>query len=192
MRQGWRTVFGGIPARLRAELPAELRSFRWNYSGIMAKASYGNRLLHYEIWVRPRLGLVELGLHFEADALTNARLYGAFRARSRDVKRALGATARIEEWDRGPSGSALVSSNTCARSSRSCATSCRATSSGRSRSSGRLGVLIPERRDEHDDEDRHREDRQRQQAVDEVLLDARLLVDLRMFFCGVSVLRHRG
>ena len=101
MRQGWRTVFGGIPARLRAELPAELRSFRWNYSGIMAKASYGNRLLHYEIWVRPRLGVVELGLHFEADALTNARLYGAFRARSREVKRDLGNDARIEEWDKG-------------------------------------------------------------------------------------------
>jgi hypothetical protein len=100
-RLGWRTVFGGLPARLRSDLPVELRDFRWNYSGIMAKASYGNRLLHYEIWVRPRLGVVELGLHFEADGLTNARLYGAFRARSKEVKRRLGADARIEEWDRG-------------------------------------------------------------------------------------------
>ena len=98
---GWRTVFGGIPQRLRAELPAELHAFRWNYSGMMAKASYGNRLLHYEIWVRSRLGVVELGLHFEADTLTNARLLGAFRARTKEVKRALGPAARIEEWDRG-------------------------------------------------------------------------------------------
>ena len=94
-RLGWRTVFGGIAARLRTDLPADLRDFRWNYSGIMAKASYGNRLLHYEIWVRPRLGVVEIGLHFEEDALTNARLYGAFRARSKEVKRKLGADARI-------------------------------------------------------------------------------------------------
>jgi hypothetical protein len=101
VRLGWRTVFSGIPARLRADLPAELHTFRWNYSGIMAKASYGNSDLHYEIWVRPRLRVVELGLHFESDALTNARLLGAFRARAKQVKRALGTGPRIEEWDRG-------------------------------------------------------------------------------------------
>jgi hypothetical protein len=100
-RIGWRTVFAAIPARLRAELPEELQAFRWNYSGMMAKASYGNRLLHYEIWVRSRLAVVELGLHFEEDALTNARLLGAFRARAKDVKRRLGPAARIDEWDRG-------------------------------------------------------------------------------------------
>ena len=66
-----------------------------------AKAWYGNVDLHYEIWVRSRLRVVELGLHFEADDLTNARLLAAFGARARDVKRGLGTDARIEEWDKG-------------------------------------------------------------------------------------------
>jgi hypothetical protein len=51
--------------------------------------------------VRYQAKIVELGLHFEADALTNARLLGAFRSRSKDVKRGLGKEARIEEWDKG-------------------------------------------------------------------------------------------
>lgn len=67
----------------------------------MAKAWYGNRALHYEIWARYSAKVVEIGLHFEADELTNARLLGAFRMRAKDVKRALGPDARIEEWDRG-------------------------------------------------------------------------------------------
>ena len=46
-------------------------------------------------------GVVELGLHFEADSLTNARLLGAFRAREAEVRRALGRDALVEEWDKG-------------------------------------------------------------------------------------------
>jgi hypothetical protein len=67
----------------------------------MAKAWYGNRAIHYELWWRGRLHVLELGLHFEADELTNARLLAAFRTRAKQVQRALGAEARIEEWDRG-------------------------------------------------------------------------------------------
>ncbi len=61
----------------------------------------GNRDLHYEVWRRERLGVVELGLHFEADPLTNARLLGAFRSREREIRSALGATPQLEEWDNG-------------------------------------------------------------------------------------------
>jgi len=86
---------------MRAELPVELRDFQWQATSWMAKAWYGNKLLHYEIWVRDRARVVELGLHFEADPLTNARLFGAFRARAKQIGRALGADARIEEWDKG-------------------------------------------------------------------------------------------
>ena len=97
----WSEFFRGIPATLRAALPADLRSFHWSGGHGQAKAWFGNPSLHYEIWVRPRLNVVELGLHFEADALTNARLLAAFRSRAKEVKRGLGAGARIEEWDRG-------------------------------------------------------------------------------------------
>jgi hypothetical protein len=67
----------------------------------MAQLWSGNKQLHYEAWIRERLGVIEIGLHFEADALTNARLLAAFRARERVIHRALGADVRIETWDRG-------------------------------------------------------------------------------------------
>ncbi len=67
----------------------------------MLKVWYGNRALHFEISWRPKLGQIELGLHFEADPLTNARLLGAMRERSALIERRLGVAARLEEWDRG-------------------------------------------------------------------------------------------
>ena len=67
----------------------------------MAQLWSGNKQLHYEAWIRDRLGVIELGLHFEADALTNARLLAAFRARERAIGRALGPDVRIESWDKG-------------------------------------------------------------------------------------------
>ncbi len=97
----WSTIFRALPSMLRQELAADLRDFRFSSTAWMAKAWYGNTDLHYEVWVRGRLRVVELGLHFEADALTNARLLAAFRARAKDVKRGLGTDARIEEWDKG-------------------------------------------------------------------------------------------
>lgn len=67
----------------------------------MAQLWSGNKQLHYEAWIRERLGVIEVGLHFEADALTNARLLAAFRAHEREIRRALGSEARIEGWDKG-------------------------------------------------------------------------------------------
>ena len=101
MRADFRGVFRAIPPLMRAELPADLRTFNWSATSWMAKAWYGNRALHYEIWVRHSVKVVELGLRFEADALTNARLYGAFRSRAAEVRRALGDDAQIERWDKG-------------------------------------------------------------------------------------------
>ena len=101
MRADFRGVFRAIPPLMRAELPVDLRTFNWSATSWMAKAWYGNRALHYEIWVRHSVKVVELGLRFEADALTNARLYGAFRSRAAEVRRALGADAQIEQWDKG-------------------------------------------------------------------------------------------
>ena len=97
----WPTFLRDLQRDLRADLPRDLAGFRWRAGHAQAKAWYGNFSLHYEIWVRGRLHVVELGLHFESDALTNARLLAAFRARAKEVKRGLGGEARIEEWDKG-------------------------------------------------------------------------------------------
>ncbi|MGH2490102.1 MAG: hypothetical protein ACRDF9_01220 [Candidatus Limnocylindria bacterium] len=84
---------------MRERLPADLRGFQWEAS-FLAKLWFGNHALHYEVTPRERVGTIEIGLHFEADALTNARLLSAFRANAKAVRRAL-ADARMEEWDRG-------------------------------------------------------------------------------------------
>jgi hypothetical protein len=85
---------------VRERVPSDLREFRWESFSFQSKLWYGNKALHYEIWPRERLATIEIGLHFEADALTNARLLAAFTANAKAIRRAL-ADARIEEWDRG-------------------------------------------------------------------------------------------
>ncbi|HEX9437963.1 MAG TPA: hypothetical protein VGA16_12510 [Candidatus Limnocylindria bacterium] len=96
-----RTILKTLPAAIRPLVPSGLRAFRsgaqWSY---LMKIHYGNPAIHYEASHRPRLHTVEIGLHFEADDLTNARLLGAFRKRERALHRKLPA-ARFEEWDRG-------------------------------------------------------------------------------------------
>ena len=90
-----------LPALIRPLIPAKLRDFRsgarWAY---LMKLYYGNAQLHYEASHRPRVRTIEIGLHFEADDLTNARLLGAFRTHERAIRRKLPA-ARFEEWDKG-------------------------------------------------------------------------------------------
>lgn len=66
----------------------------------MTKLWFGNRDLHFECGVYARRRVIELGLHFESDALTNERLIGAFRLRAKAIARRL-PDARLEAWDRG-------------------------------------------------------------------------------------------
>ena len=80
-------------------LADDLREFNWEAS-FLAKLWFGNHDLHYEITPRARAHTIEIGLHFEADPLTNARLLAAFDANAKAIRGAL-ANARIEHWDRG-------------------------------------------------------------------------------------------
>lgn len=66
----------------------------------LVKLWSGNKQLHYECGVYPHRKVIELGLHFEADPMTNARLLGAFRGHEKTIARRL-AAARIEAWDKG-------------------------------------------------------------------------------------------
>jgi hypothetical protein len=69
-------------------------------TGWMVKLWFGNKDLHYELGVYAHRKVVELGLHFESDPLTNLVLLGAFKAHAKTVARRLPA-ARIESWDKG-------------------------------------------------------------------------------------------
>jgi hypothetical protein len=96
-----RTFLRGVVDLVHEDIPADFPPIHSTAYSYMAQLWSGNKQLHYEAWIRDRLGVIELGLHFEADALTNARLLAAFRARERAIHRALGADVRIETWDRG-------------------------------------------------------------------------------------------
>jgi len=85
---------------VRPHLGRDLRTFRTGTGFALVKIYYGNRDLHYEASHRAKLRTVEIGLHFEADDLTNARLLGAFRTHERAIHRKI-PRARLEEWDRG-------------------------------------------------------------------------------------------
>lgn len=96
-----RTFLRGVIKIVEDEVPSDFPVFHSTAYSSMAQMWSGNRQLHYEAWIRDRLGVIEVGLHFEADALTNARLLAAFRAHERPIRRALGPEVRIEGWDKG-------------------------------------------------------------------------------------------
>jgi hypothetical protein len=98
---GPRDFLARVPGAIRPLVPTDLADFHSGSRFSLAQLWYGNRALHYEVWLRHRQGVVEIGLHFESDPLTNLRLLAAFRARERTLRSRLGEAARIEEWDRG-------------------------------------------------------------------------------------------
>jgi hypothetical protein len=95
-----RTFLRAVDAAVRDGVPAALGAVQHQNRGWQAKWWFGNPALHYEATPRVRQSAVEIGLHFEADELTNALLVAAFRAHAKPIARRLG-DVRIEEWDRG-------------------------------------------------------------------------------------------
>jgi hypothetical protein len=69
--------------------------------GWLAQLSYGDPRYHYEVWYHNRSQRLEVGLHLEADAATNARLLAYLDAELLPIKAALGLHAELEPWDRG-------------------------------------------------------------------------------------------
>ena len=96
-----REFLRALLSSVRDNLSPSHRDARIEVQGAIGKLWFGNRDIHYECNIRARIGTIEIGLHFEADPLTNARLLGAFRSRKTAVRKGLGSAARLEEWDRG-------------------------------------------------------------------------------------------
>lgn len=95
-----RALLSKVVGGLRPLVPPELRGYRSSTGFGLIKLHYGNPKLHYEANHQARSRTIEIGLHFEADRFTNARLLGAFRVHQKKIERAL-PTARLEEWDKG-------------------------------------------------------------------------------------------
>lgn len=87
-----------VPEAVRRALPPELRRFRVRKRWSLVQLSYGAPRLHYEIWLRTPADLIELGLHLEADATTNARVLEQIADHALEVRDALGPACDLEAW----------------------------------------------------------------------------------------------
>ena len=95
----YQTFCKALPRAVAAELDDKAPPHHQAMS-YQVKLWFGNKALHYECGVFQSRKVIELGLHFESDTITNLQLLGAFRGRSKAIARAL-PSARIEAWDRG-------------------------------------------------------------------------------------------
>jgi hypothetical protein len=57
--------------------------------------------IHYELWLHERRNLIELGLHFEADAALNSQLLSYFSGCLLEIQEELGDSVWVEAWDKG-------------------------------------------------------------------------------------------
>lgn len=84
---------------VRAQLPRDLRDFHViGPMFTMVKLHYGNPKVHYEVWVQRKLGIVEVGLHFEVAPEENARYLDALVKERADVLALLGPEVVAERW----------------------------------------------------------------------------------------------
>lgn len=88
-----------VTDHVRAALPPGLREFE--VIGPMAslvKYHYGDRRVHFEVWVESKRGIVEVGLHFESDADRNAQYLAALSRCFEEIAAALGPDVEPEQW----------------------------------------------------------------------------------------------
>ncbi len=84
--------------KTRKQLPRSLREFQARSFFTLVKLYYAQSKIHYEVWVRGKEHLIEVGLHFEADKATNDALLAYFRERAFEIHAELGPRVEIEQW----------------------------------------------------------------------------------------------
>lgn len=88
-----------IPELLRSQLPAGLQGFTTlGPTGSLIKFHFGNRRVHYEVWVQRRVRRVEVGLHFEGDRAANLAWLAALAPRLPELRHLLGPEVEAEHW----------------------------------------------------------------------------------------------
>jgi hypothetical protein len=88
----------GVVAHVRAALPPAWADFEARRQGHLIKLWYREPRLHYEVWPVAGRELVEVGLHFEADATVNRRLLDWFDPHMIALKAALDGAIELEQW----------------------------------------------------------------------------------------------
>lgn len=89
-----------VAQEARAELPPRLGAFRTWKRYTLIQLFYKQRKVHYEVWVRGKERMLEIGLHCEADNATNTALLSLLDAHIFEIKDALGDQIEAEQWTR--------------------------------------------------------------------------------------------
>jgi len=84
--------------KTRKKLPRALRDLQPRSFFTIVKLHYRNPRIHYEVLVRGKERLIEIGLHLEADKSTNDALLTCLNSRALEIHDELGARIEIEQW----------------------------------------------------------------------------------------------
>jgi hypothetical protein len=88
-----------LPELVRQQLPPDLKDFEVaGPTFSLIKLHYGDRDMHYEVWLQRRQGLAEVGLHFEGSDDSNRRYLERMRRHLVEVHSALGPQVEAEQW----------------------------------------------------------------------------------------------
>ena len=86
---------------VRMQLPADLKNVQVvGPTGSLIKIHYGDPQIHYEVWVRRRPGMVEVGLHFEGPPEKNSWYLSQLTEGYPEAIGSLGPGVLPEEWVR--------------------------------------------------------------------------------------------
>jgi hypothetical protein len=87
-----------IPVRLRQALPPTWQDVQSRKQAHLVKLWYAEPRLHYEVWPVAGRGIIEVGLHFEADADINKRLLDWFDPHMVALAATLDGAVELEQW----------------------------------------------------------------------------------------------
>jgi hypothetical protein len=87
-----------VAQETRGQLPPRLRKFRTWKRYTLIQLFYTRRSVHYEVWIRGKEKMLEIGLHCEADRATNSALLAVADAHLFEIKDMLGDHVEAEQW----------------------------------------------------------------------------------------------
>jgi hypothetical protein len=88
----------GVAGGLRRSLPPQLAGFEARRQAHLLKLWYREPRLHYEVWPVAGRDLIEVGLHFEAEAEVNLRLLRWFDPHLPWLAATLDGAVELEQW----------------------------------------------------------------------------------------------
>ena len=99
MAMSVKEFLGEVAELVRLQAPPQYREFHtvgpW---GGLIKFHFGDPHIHYEVWVRRRHHIVELGLHFEGKAQANAYYLERLSTNFPEIRATLGGQVEAEQW----------------------------------------------------------------------------------------------